>query len=263
MVLEKLVPVRFAIKNPWIMFLNGIVISLTCLIISYLVFEESIGLLTTFLVTIAMVPFMVNLHIYKEAKEEEAIEKGKESNIIRRNRDIIVVYTAFFLGMIICYSFVFVVLPEDLSYKLFKDQIDTINAIRGKAAFGDVFSKILLNNLGVLFLSFFFSFLFGAGAIFILAWNASVLSAAIGSLAKTIGGIKALPVAVLPFLPHGSLEILAYFIGAISGGLISAALTRRKSRNPWPVIRDSLGLLAISVLILVVAAIIESIAIMV
>lgn len=263
MVLEKLVPVKFALKNPWVMFVNGIVISITCLFITFLIFEASIGLITTLLITIAMMPFMVNLIIYQEAREEEIITTRTEPNLIRRHGNILKVYTAFFLGMILSLSLVYLLLPETISYKLFQDQIDTINAIRGGATFAGTFETILLNNIGVLLLSFFFSFLFGAGAVFILSWNASVLSVAIGSLAKTIGGIKALPIAVLPFLPHGSLEILAYFIGGISGGLISAAITRRTSKQFWPVVRDSLGLLVISVLILVVAAIIETIAIMV
>ena len=42
-------------------------------------------------------------------------------------------------------------------------------------------SEIFINNMGVLFLCIIFSFLYGAGAIFILTWNASVIAAAIGS----------------------------------------------------------------------------------
>jgi uncharacterized membrane protein SpoIIM required for sporulation len=182
----------------------------------------------------------------------------RETSLLKRHADILKVYAAFSAGIVIALSLAYVLLPEETSYKLFKDQIDTINAIRGKATFADTFQAIFLNNVGVMFLSFLLSFLFGAGAIFIISWNASVLAAAIGSLAKTIGGIKALPVAVLPFLPHGSLEFLAFFIGAISGGLISMAVTRRKSKNFWLIVFDSLKLLLISIFILGVAAFIET-----
>ena len=262
MVLEKLVSLKAALRNPWLMFINGAIISVICLIVSFIVFETSIGLFTTLLITIAMMPFMVNLMRYQEAREEELIEKRREP-IFKRHKDVLKVFIAFFCGVVFSLSLLYVILPEDLSYKLFRDQIEEINAIRGRATFADTFQVILLNNIGVLFLSFLFSFLFGAGAIFILTWNASVLATAIGSIARTIGGIKALPVAVLPFLPHGSLEILAYFIGAISGGLISAAMTRRVSKRFWPVVMDSFKLLGISVLILVVAAFIETIELMV
>lgn len=258
MVLEKLVPLKSAIKNPGIMLVNGVIISLACLFVASIIFESSVGLMTNFLITIAMMPFMINLIRYHEAREEEVIER--ETSFLKRHADILKVYAAFSAGVVIALSISYVLLPEPVTYRLFKDQIDTINAIRGKATFADTFQAIFLNNVGVMFLSFLLSFLFGAGAIFIISWNASVLAAAIGSLAKSIGGVKALPVAALPFLPHGSLEFLAFFIGAISGGLISVAITRRKSKNFWLIVFDSLKLLLISILILGVAAFIETFA---
>jgi len=57
------------------------------------------------------------------------------------------------------------------------------------------------------------------------------------------------------------LEILAYFIGAIAGGLVSAAVTRRQSKQFWLVVRDSLILMVISVVILFIAGGIETMAI--
>ncbi|MEM7825818.1 MAG: stage II sporulation protein M [Candidatus Aenigmatarchaeota archaeon] len=258
MVLERLVPLKSAIKSPWIMMVNGVIISLACLFIASIIFESSVGLMTSFLITIAATPFMFNLMRYHEAREEEVIER--EESFLKRHSNIIKIYATFSAGIVIALSLAYVILPEQASYRLFKDQIDTINAIRGKATFADTFQAIFFNNVGVMFLSFLFSFLFGAGAIFIISWNASVLAAAIGSLAKTIGGIKALPVAALPFLPHGSLEFLAFFIGAISGGLISMAVTRRKSKNFWLIVFDSFRLLLISIFILGVAAFIETFA---
>lgn len=260
MVLEKLVPINYALKNPWVMFLNGVVVSLACLFISFFVFGASIGLLSSLLITVAMMPFMVNLIRFQEAKDEDVIEKTKEP-VFRRHKDILMVYAAFSLGIIISFSIVYTVLPDDLSSRLFSDQINEINRIRGSATFADTFQAILFNNIGVMFLSFLFSFLFGAGAIFILTWNASVLAAAIGDIAKAMGGMRALPIAVLPFLPHGTLEFLAFFIGAISGGLVSAAVTRRFSKHFWGIIGDSFKLLIISVLVLVAAAFIETVAI--
>ncbi|MEM5882946.1 MAG: stage II sporulation protein M [Candidatus Aenigmatarchaeota archaeon] len=257
MVLEKLVPLKLALKNPLIMVVYGAIISLACLFVASIIFESSIGLMTNLLITIASLPFMLNLIRYHEAKEEEMIEK--ESSLLKRHADVLKVYAAFSAGVVLALSLTYVLLPEETSYKLFKDQIDTINAIRGKATFADTFQAIFFNNVGVMFLSFLLSFLFGAGAVFIISWNASVLAAAIGSLAKSIGGVKALPVAALPFLPHGSLEFLAFFIGAIAGGLISVAITRRKSKNFWLIVFDSLKLLFVSIIILGIAAFIETI----
>lgn len=261
MVLEKLVSVKTAEKKPYLLFLFGIAVSLSCVLISYSVFQSSIGMFTTFLITIAVTPFMVNLLRYEEAREEELYQHRRDISLIKRHRNILLIFSIFFISIVFSYSILYLILPENLSQKIFEDQINEINAIRGSFASPDTFLKIVTNNVGVLFLSFLFSFIFGAGAIFILAWNASVLAVAIGMLAKSIGGIKALPLAALVFFPHGSLEILAYFIGAIAGGLISAALTRRKPKWILFIFRDSIKLLAISIILLFIAGIIEVVAI--
>lgn len=261
MVLEKIVSLRVAIKNPLLIFFIGAVVSISCLIVSYLVFETSLGLFSTFLVTIAMMPFMLNLTRYEEARQEEILIAGKGYGMLHRYRDILKVYVSFFCGMILALSLLYILLPEAVVTDLFQDQITQINLIRGKFDFSGTFTKIVLNNTGVLFLSFLFSFLFGAGAVFILAWNASVLSTAIGMAAQTIGGLKGLPLAVLIFFPHGSLEILAYFIGGIAGGFVSVAITRKKSMGFWLVVKDSFKLMLVSLVLLVVAGVIETIAI--
>ena len=213
---------------------------------------------TSLLITIAMTPFMLNLISYEETKEEQNLA---EMNFIQRHKVILKVYTAFFAGMIISLSLIYMFLPDTIVEKIFSDQISQINAIRGKFLFGDTFTKIVINNIGVLLLSFLFSFLYGAGAIFILSWNASVLSTAIGMAAKSYGGIHGLPLAVLTFFPHGSLEILAYFIGGIAGGLVSTVITKKHSGKFWFIVKDGLQLMAISAIILIIAGLIETLAI--
>ena len=259
MVLERLVSLKEAIRNPLWVFIIGGVVSVTCLAVSFLMFETSIGLFFTFLVTITMMPFMVNLIKYEEKKQEKIIRERKNMNILQRNKNILKIYTAFFCGMILSLSIIYIMLPDAVVEKLFQDQINEINLIRGNFLFTDTLLKIVSNNVSVLTLCFLFSFLFAAGAIFILAWNASILSTAIGLVAKSIGGLKGLPTAALTFFPHGSLEILAYFIGGIAGGLVSAAITRRDSELFWPIVKDSIQLMVISVLLLVVGGLIESI----
>ena len=258
MVLERLVSLKVAIKQPVWMFIIGGIISISCLTVSFLIFQDSVGLLANLLVTIAMTPFMLNLIRYEEAMDE-SLKSRKDLNFIQRHGDILKIYTAFFCGMILTLSILYIILPESFSQKLFSDQINEITAIRGKMASPDTFFKIITNNVSVLLLSFLLSFLFGAGAVFILSWNASVLATAIGTLAKEFGGIKALPMAILPFFPHGSLEILAYFIGGIAGGLVSVAVTRRKSLGFLFVVKDSLKLMAVSIALLVFAGLLETI----
>jgi len=255
MVLERLIGTREALKEPLKTFVLGAIISLISLFVSYTIFPESTGLFTVIIMTIASVPLMNRILRYEEGEDEKMMETH---TFMERYGDIIVTYVAFFSGMILAMSLSFVFLPDNVANRVFDEQINEINIIRGKFDFGDKFLNIFINNISVLMLSFLFSFLFGSGAIFILSWNASVLSAAIGLIAKASGGVKAIPSAVMMFLPHGSFEIGAYFIGAIAGGLISAAVTRRKSIKFWPVVQDSMKLLVISFIFLIIGGTIET-----
>lgn len=258
MVLEKIVSIRAAIRKPEWMFIIGGVVSVVCTFIAFLVFPSSVGLFLVFLITVVMTPFMVNLMSYEEAETEVQIERRIKLNFFQRHEDMLKIYIAFFTGMILSLSILFLILPEKTVEKVFEDQVNEINIVRGSIIFPSTFQKILFNNISVLLLSFFFAFLFGSGAIFILSWNASVLAAAIGLLAKSIGGVKGLPVAVLTFFPHGSLEIIAYFIAGIAGGLASAVVARRRSKWFWVVMKDSSKLMAVAASFLIIAAIIES-----
>jgi uncharacterized membrane protein SpoIIM required for sporulation len=206
---------------------------------------------------------MINLNVYEEAHSEQELEKHnnlEELTFMQRYKDVIKIYIAFFLGMILTFSIIYIMLPGEASSHLFDDQIKEIEKIRGtgRATLFGTFETIIMNNVGVLFLAFLFSFIFGAGAIFILAWNASILSVAIGSVARLIGGFTSFPKAVMMYFPHGSLEIFAYFIAAIAGGIASAAITRRKSKNFWLVMKDCMKLMGVAVVFLVLAGLIES-----
>jgi uncharacterized membrane protein SpoIIM required for sporulation len=255
MVLDRILGVKEVLKEPGKAFILGIIISSISLFIAYSVFPQSTGLFTVIMITLASLPLMNRMMRYEEYEDEQIMETN---TFFQRYGDIIIAYVAFFSGMIIAMSLSFVILPNSVVERVFSEQINEINLIRGKFEFGSKFMEIFANNSSVLTLSFLFSFLFGSGAIFILGWNASVLSSAIGMIAKASGGLIALPSAVMMFIPHGSFEIGAYFIGSIAGGLVSAAVTRRKSVKFWPIVQDSFKLLAIAFVLLVIGAMIET-----
>lgn len=258
MVLENLVTIREAIKHPWWMFVIGAVISLISLFLAFLIFPESAGLFTAILITFAMSPFMVNLLTYEEFITEVEIKKKLRQNFFQRHVDILWVYTAFFLGVIAALSLTFIFLPETTVNKLFEDQITEIKLIRGSFLLSSTFLRIITNNVGVLLLAVLFSFIFGSGAIFILAWNASVLSTAIGLTARTIGGLHGIPVALATYLPHGVFEIAAYFLGGIAGGILSAAIIRRKTELFWVIVKDSLKVVIAAIGLLLIGAALET-----
>lgn len=264
MVLETIMSIRDAIKNPWHMVIFGAIISLVSLGVAYLVFPQYLGILTVFLITIISAPFMFNLLKYEEAREEIEVEKVSFVQRINpisafsRQSETFVIYSAFFAGMVIALSLAFVVLPQNFVSELFNEQISQIgkiNLILGGATFGDTFGKIVQNNLVVMAVAFVFALLFGIGAIFILAWNASVLAAAIGIVTKSSGVTDAL----VTFLPHGVFEIAAYFVAGIAGGIISVAISKRGSKDFGLVVGDMVVLMVLSVALVIVGAYIETI----
>lgn len=263
MVLETLMSVKDAVKNPWHMLVFGFVITLVCMGISYVVFPENAGLLMVFLITIASAPFMMNLIRYGEDLEEKdvegigLVERLNPISAFFRQRDVFFVYSAFFTGVVVSLALAYTFLPEEFVQKAFNDQISQIgriNAIIGQFVGGDAFSQILVNNMVVMAISFVFALLFGVGAIFILAWNASVLGAAIGIVAKSIG----LPSAMVAFLPHGIFEIAAYFVAAIAGGIISVLVSKNKITEWSKVMEDMFILMIFATVLIFVGAYIES-----
>jgi len=109
----------------------------------------------------------------------------------------------------------------------------------------------------VMIFTIIFSLVFGAGAIFILAWNASVIAAAIGIFSES--DLAGLPAGVFRYMIHGFPEIAAYFIGALAGGIISIAVIRHDVRSDkfWTILQDSLNLIILAVIVLFIAALIE------
>ena len=94
-----------------------------------------------------------------------------------------------FLGITLACAIWYVVLPQNIVTGLFETQTSTIQAINSRvtgAVTGPwpLFSKIFFNNVKVLIFCILFSFVYGAGAIFILTWNASVIGTAIGNFKR-------------------------------------------------------------------------------
>jgi uncharacterized membrane protein SpoIIM required for sporulation len=190
-----------------------------------------------------------------------------------------------FLGATIAFAFWYVVLPGETISSLYESQTATIisingrttaitgQAITGEATAFSAFSKIFFNNVKVLLFCVLFSFLYGAGALFILIWNASVIGTAIGNfirknlsvLALQVGGAGAgayLNVVYYGFFQyfiHGFPEILAYFVGALAGGIISIAVINHDvtSRKFEHVLLDSADLMMLALAITFIAALLE------
>ncbi|MEK6839746.1 MAG: stage II sporulation protein M, partial [Nanoarchaeota archaeon] len=115
-----------------------------------------------------------------------------------------------------------------------------------------------------------FSFFFGAGAIFILAWNAALIAVALGSfihdaLATTPNAglwyiLGTVSYAFFGYMAHSIFEISAYFIAALAGGIISVAVIKHDlfHKNFQRIVQDALWLVALSLILLAVGAWVET-----
>ena len=274
MVLESLINPFVAEQNPKRMFFYGALYSSVAIFLSLWVFEGQASLVMVFLTTMACIPLVYGTMRLEEKKDEEISE---ERSLLKEHGKAIEFFIFLFLGMTLAMAFWYVVLPTNVTEQLFSVQSETISKINspttGRVAALSSFSRIFLNNLQVLVFSLLFAFLYGVGTIFILAWNASVIAAAIGNFvrqglaesAALIGFSKAgayfkvVGLGLFRYAIHGIPEILAYFVVGLAGGIISVAMLRQglDFEKFKRVVIDSADLIIISIVILFVAAVLE------
>jgi len=265
MVLESLISVDKAEKKYKSMFFYGVLFVSVAIILALWIFHDQSSMVVVFLVVIACVPLM-----YNTMKHEESIDLNveQERTLLREHSKVLKFLMFLFLGFIVAFAIWFIFLPEPTTETLFNTQLSTIGQINSKitgdATSAGVLTQIFLNNFKVLFFCVFFSFFYGAGAIFILTWNASVIGAAIGVFVREklsyFGSyFLVIPLALLRYMTHGFFEILAYFIGGLAGGIISIAIIRHHTDNKKfrIVLTDSLDLIILAVIILIIAALVE------
>lgn len=253
------------------MFFAGFIYSIVGLFLSYIVFKESAGLLTVFLIVLAALPM---LYATITQEEELDMKSDNEQTLLKEHGKVILFLSFLFLGITVALALAYVFLPEHIVSVVFNAQQNAIlnvnKNIQGSFQNFDLFMRIFLNNLKVLFFCIVFSLLYGTGSLFILAWNASVVSAAMGNLFK-LELSKAAALVGLPsvstyfsaatfsffrYMTHGFLEMVAYFAAGLAGGIISIALIKHDLKND-KVLLDALDLIVVSLAILVVAAIVE------
>lgn len=263
MVLESLLTSRQIEKKPIEMLIYSIIVTSVAIWTAYIIFPTSASVVFLFLTTIALIPVIYGAIKDDETKEENMNDRNISLGFFERHGTILKIYAYFFLGVIITTSFWYTVLDITQAQTMFALEIETTKALGAfNSDYG--FASILANNLKVLILSFFVSFVFGTGAIFILSWNAAVVGIFIGNIGKEMitsynSKLIALTIALFQGLSsialHGIPEIAAYCIAGIAGTILSIGLT--KSHKTDIIIKDSLKLFMIATLIIIGAAFLE------
>lgn len=274
---EMLVNPKKAERRPWELFFVGIVYaSLSVLLVAW-IFSQDIVLakysgilIVTFAVMFSM-PFVYYTIRLEESKDTQL--QGP-MNLIKEHSKALAAFLFLFMGFIIAFSFWYIYLdnPENS-----RAQVETFCAINRPNSYagcvsqygissnvpdafvtsGEKIGMIFANNIYVLIFTIIFSLIFGAGGIFVLAWNASVISAAVVIFANS--KIMELPLGLARYMIHGIPEIGAYFIGTLAGGILSLSIIKKdfKSDKFWTILQDTLLLIIIAVVILLIAAIVE------
>ena len=268
---------RKAERRPWEMFFVGIFYSSISIILVNWIFNrdpvlsKSSGILVVTFTVMFSIPFM---YYVLKLEEERAGQNLGAFRLLKEHRKALYAFMWLFIGFVVGFAFWYVILPSTTS---FKAQIETYCAINRPGNFeecvaqygvkdvqGTIFATnkerlflIFANNIYVLIFTILFSLIFGAGVIFVLAWNASVIAAAIGVFTQS--NLNSLPLALLRYLAHGIPEIASYFVAAIAGGIISVAVIKHEIGTDkfWGVLQDSLNLIILSVVILFIAALME------
>jgi uncharacterized membrane protein SpoIIM required for sporulation len=273
MVLESLITPFKAERKPWELFFYGILCTVVAMFLSFLVFTKHNGLIIMFLIVIGCTPLMYRTLKWEEKKD---ISYTKQTRVLQEHAKVILYLVYLFLGMVVAFTLMYVFLPLNMVMRVFDVQTNIMffsGTLTGSTTQFTFFKSIFFNNIRVMIFSFLLAFIYGAGAVFIFTWNASIISVAIGNLIRyKLNGLAVsagliqlgnyfhiFSIGFLRYLTHGVLEMVAYFIGGLAGGIISVAVIKRDlaSEKFNQIVQDSSILFVVSLAVLAVAALIE------
>jgi len=248
-------------RHPLEIVIIGIFYSSLSILLGLWVFKSQASLAIIFLTTLSCV-YVVQGAIKMEEKKEKNYEQ--ETWLLKQHKPIIILILALFIGFTISATLWTLFLPAKTSAIVFELQatsIYQIQSITGNAIYPEnPLIQIIKNNLNIILVSTIIALFFGAGAIYILAWNASVMGFAIGSIARESFGLLALPITFTKYFLHGIPEIIAYIIASIAGAILYFAFIKgdltNKNKNKR-ILVDVAMLLLISIILIVISAFIE------
>ncbi len=275
MVLESLLYPKVAEQNPWKMLFVGFLYTIVGALLSFWIFADQASLVMVFLIVMAAIPITYKTMVYEESKD---LIIDDEAALLKEHNRAISFFMYLFLGITLAGTLLYIALPSATTAQLFQKQTQTIstinNAVSGNAYTQLAnFNRIFFNNMRVLVFSLIFGFVYSAGAIFILTWNATVISTAIGNFIRTnlstaaqalgffdAGGyLHIVSLGLIKYAVHGIPEIMAYFYGGLAGGILSAAIIKKhfNTKKAPHILADFFELLMISAGFLIAGAFLE------
>jgi uncharacterized membrane protein SpoIIM required for sporulation len=276
--LESLVNPAKTDKHPIKMLFIGIIYASLSFILTRVFFSSDpvlvkySGMIVVIFCVMFSLPFMYFI-IKKEEDEDE--ETFGLVNVWKIHKDAILALMWLFVGFVIAFGFWHLVIQDPTTLNAQIETYCVINAPQhvqecvqkytggnmlhptGAYSSGNRLLAIIENNIYVMIFTLIFSLIFGAGAIFILAWNATVIAGAIGIFSKYT--LSNLPLGLARYMIHGFPEIGAYFITALAGGILGVGFLRHGINDPrfFKVLENVAVLLFFALLILLLAGVME------
>ncbi len=240
--------------------------SFLAIVLSVRMFPAQSSILSVALITMIFIPFFQKMFERDELSEVLSLRNLKD-NVFSRHSPTVKAFSMFFLGTALAISTAFFFLPDYAG--AFSLQSDTLRSFAtGRATDTGTMIMLMLNNTQVMLLMFILSTILGAGAILILAWNASVIGVYVGMVARAFSAASVDPAfaylygvnaGLFSIALHGIPEIMAYFVAGIAGGILSVGMAREdvQSLKFKRVLVDSLKLLVLAQVMIAGAAWLE------
>ena len=276
MVFELLLNPRRSERRPWEMFIIGFIYSALSVLLVTWIFANDVVLAKysgIFIVTFTVMFSIPFFYFMLKQEEEKDLQIEGSIALLKEHGKAFHSLLWLFMGFVVGFSVLYIIIGGTDN---FRAQIETFCIINNPSNFEGCISQygvtgtatgfatsveflggIFTNNLYVLVFTVLFSILFGAGGIFVLAWNATVISSAVVLFAES--NLTKVPVALARYMIHGTPEIAAYFLGTLSGGILGLAIIKKEYKTDkfWNILHDSLLLIIVAIVILAVSALIE------
>jgi uncharacterized membrane protein SpoIIM required for sporulation len=229
-----------------------------------LIFPTQSALAAVAFTSLLLLPSL-NKMLSSETKQAASEKRFDLTDPFKNHIDVFSVYFFIFLGVMLAFSLFSFMLPSIAASELFSSQINVLGLSGSATEVSDSFNSIVSNNLAVFVIILLASFVYGAGSIFVIVWNASVW----GVIFATIARDSAIIVGQNPYsyfiltliavFPHVFFEAAAYFMAAISGAIVSRATLTEKlfSDRFTKVVESAIVVFFLAVILLFIAGFIE------
>ena len=232
-------------KRKFYSLLLGILYVLVSYGVAEIFFPRNTSLVIIFFITLLLVPSTFKLILIEEKIER----RDGLKHFFKDHYTIMEIFLFLFIGIFIGYLIIGSYGQNSLDYQ--KDFLET-QGVKEKAEINKLnqLGAVLIQNISVIVIAFVLSLFFSVGALFLIVYNASIFAAFILLYEKAI-----MLLSLIHFIP----EILGFLLAAIAGGVISKAIMKEKlGTEPFKnVVKDATVLLLISIIVIVIAALIE------